>query len=299
MKNTSEVLQFKPEYHAIHTSKTWLQRHCPRMLRTLFGLMGLVVLVGFGSVVWVATRHGDAQFKIGQLYENGSKLIPQNYTKAFAWYGDAAAKGDTNAQLKLAEMYNQGKGIHQDLSEALARYRQLADQGNANAQYRLAEMYLAGQGADRNIELGVKLLEKCANQGNADAAFKLGVIYAGGLGADSDEKSLLSDAAVVYNSMREGVSQDYKRSAMWYLKAATQGHADAQAALGMLYFSGNGVQPNPLTAHVLLAIAAARGSIQAPNWRSQVISFLSEDQIVEAQPFIDHWVVGQPIIFTE
>lgn len=300
MQNTSKVLQLKPEHQAIHASKTWLQRHYRMMLRTVFiGFIGSVVLATLSCVVWVTTWHGSAQFKLGQLYEAGSQLTPQNYAKSFDWYNDSASKGNVNAQLKLAEMYSKGKGVHQDLSAAIALYRTLADQGNDFAQYQLGAMYLAGKGVSQNIELGLTLLEKSANQGNTEAEFKLGSIYASGFGTESDDKNLLTDTAVVYKSVREGVSQDYKRSVMWYLKAATQGHADAQAALGMMYFAGNGVQPNPLAAHVLLAIATARGAKQAPDWHGQVISYLSEDQIVEAQPFIDHWVVGQPIIYTE
>ena len=39
----------------------------------------------------------------------------------------------------------------------------------------------------------------------------------------------------------EGVRQDYAQSARWFLRAAEQGHADAQYHLGFMYYFGQGV----------------------------------------------------------
>ncbi len=300
MQEISETLSLELNHRTTPALKLGLQKFFRTVMKTvLISFIGLVVLVGFSCVVWVATWHGDVQFKIGQLYENGSKLTPQNYVKAFAWYGDAAEKGDINAQLKLAEMYAKGKGVHQDLEVAFVLYRTLASQGNDVAQYALGEMYFAGQGVAQNIVTGLDLLQKSANQDNAEAAFALGNVYAKGFGEDADEQNILSDEGVVYSNMEEGISQNYKRSAAWYLQAATQGHADAQAALGMMYFEGKGVKSNDFTAYVLEAIATARGSVEAPIFRNQVIGKLTQEQIMAAQPLIDRWVVGQSIIFTQ
>src|SRR5271165_1671390 len=40
----------------------------------------------------------------------------------------------------------------------------------------------------------------------------------------------------------EGVVQDYAEAAKWYRKAAEQGYAQAQSALGFMYNTGQGVQ---------------------------------------------------------
>ncbi len=300
MQDLSEVLPLNHDHRATHTFKLGVQSFLRSILKTiLLSLAGLAILVALSSAVWLATWHGDVQHKLGKLYEDGSQLTPQNYAKAFSWYSQSAAKGDVNAQLKLAEMYTKGKGIHQDLSAAVALYRTLADQGNDVAQYHLGQIYLNGQTVNQNIVMGLDLLAKSANQDNAEAAFTLGNIYAKGFGSDADERNILSEEGVVYNNMEEGVSQNYKRAAAWYLQAATQGHADAQSALGMLYFEGKGVGNNDYTAYILEAIAAARGSLKAPIFRNQVMGRLTQDQIMSAQPLIDHWAVGQPVIFTE
>lgn len=300
MQNISEVLQLEHNHSAIRTLKRWLRLHYRAILKTiLWSIAGLIFLVGLSSAVWLATWHGDIQLKLGKLYEKGSQLTPQNDSKAFAWYRQSAAKGDVSAQLKLAEMYSKGKGIRQDLNAAMAQYRILADQGNSAAQYQLGVMYLTGQTGVQNFESGLQWLEKSANQGNAEAAYKLGTLYGKGFGADAEEQNILSDSGAVYSSVKEGISQNYSQSARWYLKAATLGHAEAQSALGMLYFEGKGVKSNEFTAYILEAIATARGSVKAPIFRNQVVAKLTQNQIMVAQPLIDNWAVGHPIIFTK
>lgn len=300
LQDISEVLQRKPEHRAISASKSWWHTYQRLIFRTfVLGFIGFVGLVVLSTAIWLATWQGDVQFKLGKLFEQGAHLIPQNYTQAFHWYNLSAAKGDRHAQLKLAEMYAQGKGIHQDLTAAFTLYRQMAEQGDVTAQYQLGEMYLAGSGTPRNIESGISWLEKSADQNNAEAAYRLGVIYAQGFGMDADEQNILSDHGVVYSSLKEGVSQDRMRAATWYLKAAILGHADAQSALGEEYFKGQGVRQNDYTAYILESIAASRGSIKAPIFRSQIVTRLTQDQIMAAEPRIEHWQVGQPVIIAE
>jgi hypothetical protein len=57
--------------------------------------------------------------------------------------------------------------------------------------------------------------------------------------------------------------QDFTQAAVWFLKAAAQGNADAQFNLGLLYQNGQGVPKDPsLAIHWYLA-AAARGNASA------------------------------------
>ena len=52
---------------------------------------------------------------------------------------------------------------------------------------------------------------------------------------------------------------DYAQAALWYLKAAVQGHRVAQFNLGMMYGQGKGVLRNQITAAMWLAKAAELG----------------------------------------
>jgi TPR repeat protein len=51
------------------------------------------------------------------MYEFGQG-VSQDDTKAAAWYLRAAEQGMVDAQAKLAEMYEEGRGVPKDLKEA-------------------------------------------------------------------------------------------------------------------------------------------------------------------------------------
>src|SRR5512135_227202 len=70
---------------------------------------------------------------------------------------------------------------------------------------------------------GLGVLRPLAEAGDVDAQLALGFLYAHG----------------------EGVAQNGKRAASWYLKAAMQGEADAQHHLGLMHYLGQGVPGIP------------------------------------------------------
>jgi len=59
----------------------------------------------------------DAQLSLGVLYDNGQG-VPQDYTQAGAWYRKAAEQGDAAAQYALGDLYRGGQGVPQDYAEA-------------------------------------------------------------------------------------------------------------------------------------------------------------------------------------
>lgn len=62
-----------------------------------------------------------------------------------------------------------------------------------------------------------------------------------------------------------GVSKDYEFAAVWYAKAAGQGHAKAQNNLDALYEKGRGVIKNDTTAVKWYTKAAEQGNKAAQN----------------------------------
>ncbi|MCG8324125.1 MAG: hypothetical protein MI673_01295, partial [Thiotrichales bacterium] len=80
-----------------------------------------------------------------------------------------AIQGDADAQLQLAEMYYQGKGLSQDYTQAFLWYRRAAQQGNVDAQYKLGNIYLMGEGIDQDDKQAAIWYEKAADQGHAAA----------------------------------------------------------------------------------------------------------------------------------
>ncbi|MCC5988919.1 MAG: sel1 repeat family protein, partial [Pararhodobacter sp.] len=93
------------------------------------------------------------------------------------------------------------------------------------------------------------------------AQTNLGVMYAEGLGVDLD----------------------YAEAVRWYRAAAEQGYARAQTNLGVMYAEGLGVTLDIVEAHMWLEIATENGATIAVDYRENVASGMTQDQISEAQ----------------
>jgi TPR repeat protein len=76
-----------------------------------------------------------------------------------------AEKGNAEAQLKLAQMYQEGKGAAQNLQEAFNWSRKAAEQGLAQAQFFLGQLYATGKGVAKDVKEATKWLQKAADQG--------------------------------------------------------------------------------------------------------------------------------------
>ena len=106
----------------------------------------------------VKANGGDigAEVAIGDAYAagNGAAREPRqrvaDYLQAAQWYGKAAAQGNTAAQIHLADLYRDGRGVARDMAQAIAWYRKAADQGDAGAQGTLGLLYSVGMGVDRD-----------------------------------------------------------------------------------------------------------------------------------------------------
>jgi TPR repeat protein len=57
-----------------------------------------------------------------------------------------ARQGDTDAQIRLGELYAKGRGVPQDYAQARMWYEKAASQGHPIAQNNLAELHFAGLG---------------------------------------------------------------------------------------------------------------------------------------------------------
>jgi len=57
-----------------------------------------------------------------------------------------AQQGDTEAQVRLGDLYSKGRGVPKDHTQARAWYEKAASQGHPMGQNNLAELYFAGLG---------------------------------------------------------------------------------------------------------------------------------------------------------
>jgi hypothetical protein len=68
-----------------------------------------------------------------------------------------------------------------------------------------------------------------------------------------------------------GVPQNYAEALTWYRKAADQGLAEAQQDLGVMYAKGNGVPQDYVMAHMWFNLAAARLPASAKDTRELAV----------------------------
>ncbi len=118
----------------------------------------------------------------------------------------AAEQGDTEAQVKLGQMYHLGQGVAQDDKEAVRWYRKAAEQGLAEAKVNLGYMYYTGEGVVQHYKEAARWFRQAAEQGEADAQVMLGGMYESG----------------------RGVPQDPVLAHMWFNIAAAHGDEKAQ-----------------------------------------------------------------------
>ena len=76
---------------------------------------------------------------------------------------------------------------------------------------------------------------------------------------------------------------DYAEAVKWYRKAAEQGYAGAQSALGVMYYNGEGVLQDTIAAHMWFNIAAIKGNKNAVKNRDIAAGKLSSSGVEEAQ----------------
>lgn len=122
-------------------------------------------------------EHGNtnAQINLANAYQDGNG-VPKDLVKAAYWYSKAAEQNDKDAQYQLALCYENGKGVEQDDLFALYWYQKSAIQGHANAQNNLGLMYHDGRGTKKRRDLAIHWLQKAVAQGNETAATNLRAI---------------------------------------------------------------------------------------------------------------------------
>ncbi|UTY59997.1 TonB family protein [Massilia sp. erpn] len=189
----------------------------------------------------VAEQGGAAaQLLLARLLEQGRGVAP-NPDDALRWYRQAAQSGSAEAQLWLGNCYFNGVLLPKDKVEALRWYQAAADDGNAQAQNALGLMYQRGDGVPKDFDEAARMYLLAALQGYDVAQNNLGYMYWRG----------------------QGLEQNPAIAVDWYRKAATQGNAWAQQNLSVAYERGLGVAADRKQARHWLERAAAQGFTRA------------------------------------
>jgi flagellar biosynthesis GTPase FlhF len=108
--------------------------------------------------------NAEAQFKVGEMYETG-RGVEKNMVEAKRWITRAAAQGNEAANWKLLYYDLQNNGVTAANKPKLAELQQAAKGGNGVAQYYVGLMHSRGVGLRRNSTVALDWLGKASTLG--------------------------------------------------------------------------------------------------------------------------------------
>ena len=202
-----------------------------------------------------AVEQGDASAAVflGNMYEDG-RGVARDDTAAVKWYRLAADQAYKDGYHYLGRMYEFGRGVEKDFKEALRLYR-LAMRDEWMRRRNIASFLYDYSGVfyGENMSDVAKCRQK-VEKGDLIALIELGLCYYGGCGVDrnpdeaekyfrqaTEKGSSLGQLfwACMIEERSEGKADP--EALKLIQKAADQGLADAQVALGWIYDVGYGV----------------------------------------------------------
>lgn len=161
--------------------------------------------------------------QLANMYQKGYGASV-DYNLMYKYYKMAADKDDPAGQCGVGLCYMQGYGVTKNSNTAFSWFKKAADQEDAFGQWNVAKCYYYGEGVNKDSSQYFKYLSKSANNGYVPAMSQLGYEYCSGENTPSKEKS-------------------YQEGRKWYMKAADEDDAFAQALLGNVFYDG--VNPAP------------------------------------------------------
>jgi len=93
----------------------------------------------------------------------------------------------------------------------------------------------------------------------------------------------------LFDTIGQGVTQDFEVAVEWYRKAADQGIANAQINLCFMYEKGQGVTQDYVQAHMWYNLAAERGLKLGKEYRDRLAKKMTPEQIAEARRLAREW----------
>jgi uncharacterized protein len=209
-----------------------------------------------------SAKQGDAksQFKVGSGYWLGSG-VPQNYQESFKWFKKSAEQGNSTAQINVAIMYEEGIGVQQDYQSSIKWYKRSMDRSwhekdYGSAQYRLGNIFFYGRGVNQDYEEAKNWYMKSSDQGFSDAQYRLGFMFYEGLGVKQDYLKSLDFFEKAAKDRSLKTSNSYERLNLGWMmnegswvtkitgKKVESGNPGSMFYLGLMYYTGRGVEKN-------------------------------------------------------
>jgi len=227
-------------------------------------------------------HYGPAQYQRALNYEFGLAVEPQDMNEAIRLYKEAAARGHTPA------LNNLGALLRRSFPDtAFAFFLEAANRGDADALCNLAVCFLHGQGVPQDPSNAIRLLGCAAEYSHATALYHLGCCAALGIGMPVQEAmgvqywglaANLGSHESAFNLAMcflkgHHLPQDEEAARKWFTKAAEIKHPFALYYLGQLNKSDNDL------AQQFYQQSAEQAKHLTGEMRSQLKDLLKEQNI--------------------
>jgi TPR repeat protein len=123
--------------------------------------------------------------RIAEMYEAGGSL-PENQPEAARWWSKAAARGDQDSQVALANKFINGQGVPQDLTQGRILCTEAAKQENHGGQYCMGYIYQRGLGVTPDAKKARDWYGRAAALGDPQSMNALALMEATGEGGKVD-----------------------------------------------------------------------------------------------------------------
>ena len=204
----------------------------------------------------------DAMFDFGKILYVGEG-IERNYSKAVELLSKIGEEyNHVGAQLCLAQMYKENKGIPHDIKKVIYWTTKAAENDDETAMVSLAYYYKYSDEVKKNKKLSFQYCERAAIKGNQEAIREMVFNHAQGDGTKKDKYSALTWFEKIDDSEMQmkvadnffngvGVKENEELAALMYQSMSDKGDIIATKKLALCYLSGSGVDSNINTAYDL------------------------------------------------
>ena len=214
-------------------------------------------------------NYSFASMLLGTLYKNGYG-VKKDYSKVKKYYEIAIEQNNLNKSFINSDIYNNlgelYESLEKDFSKAKECYEQASDLGNSNALIKLGNLYYFGNGVKQSYEKAKEFYELASKQNNSIAYINLGNLYFNGLGAVKDipkarfyytNASKLNDSDAFLNlGQLSYYEKDYSSAKYYFEQAIKLNNPFAYFNLGFLYEKGFGVDQNIMKAKRLYELSS-------------------------------------------
>lgn len=227
-----------------------------RPLVVTFSAFGLACLFSYAAIALTEPDSARPATKADAPQEvSAERSTEAKAAAAFTKAKLAAAGGDPDKLMALANFYLLGLGTDKDEKEAARLHKRGADKGDAFCQSLYGRDLLLSVGVKKDVPEAIVWLRKAADQKQPDAEYALHQLYDEGTDVKADPTEarqwLLRAAEHGHHDARADLAEeilktkDQKRAKSvlsWVRQGAQEGHARSCYIMGFIYSAGAGVK---------------------------------------------------------